>query len=154
MQIDYDQNEVSEQSNDFTPIPNGKYLMMITSSDEKTSKAGNKYCAMTLQVCQGPYDGRLLWPNLNLGHPNPTVVGYARQELKSMQVACKQLNIKDTSQLHSIPMIVTVAVVKNKDTGEPENKIRKYEVADAESMTPTRTAPEASGAGDVPDFMK
>jgi len=154
MQVDdYNQEEVSEKR-DFTPLPNGKYVAMITEAIDKISEAGFKYVALTATIGDGEHEGRLLWPNLNLKHPDQKVVRYARQELKSIQVATGRLNIKDTCEIKNIPMVITVASYKDKKTGELKNKITKYECARIENMpqsAPT-TQPSAAGGPGVSPF--
>ena len=74
-----------EPSQDFEPIPAGKYLAVITESEMKPTKNANgQYLQLTFQILDGPYKGRYVWARLNLQNPNPTTVQIARQELSSI----------------------------------------------------------------------
>ena len=55
-----------EPSQDFEPIPAGKYLAMITESEMKPTKSGGgQYLQLTFQMLDGPYKGRYVWARLN-----------------------------------------------------------------------------------------
>ncbi|MCK6466552.1 MAG: DUF669 domain-containing protein, partial [Phycisphaerae bacterium] len=63
----------------FPPIPAGKYLVAITESQMRPTKAGGaQYLQITFQVLEGEYKGRTLWSRLNLDNVNPTTVKIAR----------------------------------------------------------------------------
>ena len=51
----FDANQV-EPSNDFEPIPGGKYLAVITDSEQKPNKAGTgSYLNLTFQIIDGQF---------------------------------------------------------------------------------------------------
>ena len=78
-----------EPSQDFDPIPAGKYLAVITDSEMKPTKSGTgQYLQLSLQILEGPYKGRYVWARLNLHNPNPTTVKIARQELSAICRGC------------------------------------------------------------------
>jgi len=121
----FDANNV-EPVPSFDPIPAGQYLAMIRSSEEKTSTKGNKFLSLEFEVLDGQYKGRKIWVNLNLDHPNPETVKFARAELAAICKAVGVLRPQDSVQLHSLPMLITVKVVNRKDTGELQNRIKAY----------------------------
>ena len=110
----------------FDPIPAGQYLAMIVASEEKTSKNGHNFLSLELEVLEGQYKGRKLWVNLNLSHPNPETVKFARAELANICKAVGVLRPADSVQLHNLPMLITVKCVNRKDTGELQNRIKGY----------------------------
>lgn len=130
----FDANTVEPVQNTFDPIPAGKYLAQIVTSEEKTSQKGHKYLSLELEVLDGPCKGRKLWVNLNLSHPDPEVVKFARAELAEICKAVGVLRPTDSVQLHSLPMQISVKCVNRKDTGELQNRVKSY-------------APKASAAG-------
>ena len=54
----------------FDPIPAGTYEIEVDKFETKTSAAGNEYLAATFKVHGGDFDGRLLWDQFNLAHPD------------------------------------------------------------------------------------
>ncbi len=124
-QLNFDANNV-EPVPGFDPIPAGQYMAMIVASEEKTSSKGNKFLSLEFEVLEGQYKGRKLWTNLNLTHPNPETVKFARAELASICKAVGVLKPQDSVQLHNLPMLITVKCVNRKDTGELQNRIKGY----------------------------
>ena len=123
----FDANTVEPVQSNFEPIPAGKYLAMIVGSEEKTSQKGFRYLSLEFEVLEGQYRGRKLWANLNLYHPDPEVVKFARSELANVCKAVGVLKPADSVQLHNLPMQIAVKCVNRKDTGELQNRIKAYE---------------------------
>tara|TARA_B100000609_G_C16817547_1_gene234165 strand:- start:10 stop:480 length:471 start_codon:yes stop_codon:yes gene_type:complete len=137
-----------EPSQDFEPIPAGKYLAVITESESKPTKNGSgEYLQLTFQILDGPYKGRCVWARLNLKNPNPTAVHIARQELSSICRAVGVMQPNDSVELHNIPLVITVKLKKRDDNGDMSNEVRGYAKRDASTgNTPdgtvsTQTAP-------------
>jgi len=110
----------------FDPIPAGEYLAMIVGSEEKTSRNGHQFLSLEFEVLDGQYKGRKIWANLNLSHPNPETVKFARAELAAICKAVGVLRPTDSVQLHNLPMQIGVRCVSRKDTGELQNRIKGY----------------------------
>ncbi len=134
----------------FDPIPAGQYTAMIIASEEKTSKQGNKFLSLEFEVLDGQYKGRKLWVNLNLGHPNPETVKFARAELASICKAVGVLKPQDSVQLHNLPMLITVKCVNRKDTGELQNRIKGYALKAAAGSQPQ----QAPATGTTPPWRR
>ena len=111
----------------FEPIPAGKYLAAIVDSTTKPTKNGaGEYLEIVLEVLEGPYKGRRLWERLTLKHPNDVVVRIASANLSAICHAVAVMTLRDSHELHDIPMTVTVAL--------------------RPVVTPDLTGPDASGA--------
>lgn len=122
----FDANTVEPIGN-FGPIPAGTYKAIITDSVMKANKAGNgRYLRLTFEVILGPYQGRLLWARLNLDHPNMQAVSIARAELSAICRAVGVMAPGDSSELHDLPLMLSVVVKKRADTGELSNEIAGY----------------------------
>jgi len=121
----FDANNV-EPVPSFDPIPAGQYLAMIVASEEKTSQKGFRYVSLEFEIVDGQYQGRKLWVNLNLYHPEPEAVKFARAELAAICKAIGVLKPQDSVQLHNLPMLITVKCANRKDTGELQNRIKSY----------------------------
>lgn len=127
----FNANQV-EPSQDFEPIPAGKYLAVITESEMKPTKnGGGQYLQLTFQVLDGPYKGRCVWARLNLHNTNATTVQIARQELSAVCRAVGVMTPVDSVELHNIPLVITVKLKKRQDTGDMGNEVRGYAKRDA-----------------------
>jgi len=126
----FDANQV-EPSNDFEPIPGGKYPAVITESEQKSNKAGTgSYLNLTFQIIDGPYKNRLLWARLNLDNPNGTAVQIARAELSAICRAVGVLAPNDSVELHNLPLVIHVKCKKRPDIGEIVNEIKGFSKKD------------------------
>jgi hypothetical protein len=122
----FDANQV-EPTTGFDPVPAGKYLAVITESEMQPTKAGTgSFLIFTLEIIEGEYKRRRLWARLNLDNPNPKAVEIARAELSAICRAVGVLSPKDSTDLHNLPLVVTVKLRKRDDTGDFTNEIRGY----------------------------
>lgn len=125
--IDFNADE-HEPRNSFDAIPAGKYVALVTESEEKATKAGTgSYIQFTFEILEGDHKGRKLWARLNLNNPNPTAVEIAKSDLSAMCRAAGVKVLRDTAELHDIPMVVKVTAKLDKESGELRNEIRGYE---------------------------
>lgn len=112
--------------NEYEPIPAGKYSAVITKSEMKPTKSGKgSYLELTFQVLDSEHKGRQLWARLNLDNPTALAEKIAQSELSSICRAVGVLTPKDSSDLHDIPMVITVRQKTGQD-GEVRNEIRGY----------------------------
>lgn len=124
----------------FEPVPAGKYLAAITASEMKPTKSGvGNYLELTFQILEGEFKNRLLWARLNLDNPKAETVKIARAELSAICRAVGVMAPRDSVELHNLPLVITVAHRKRKDTGEITNIIKGYAKKDvaARSAAPT-----------------
>ena len=122
-------------------LPAGTYECVITDSEMQPTKAGNgQFLKFTFEVVSGEFAGRKLWARLNLDNPSKTAVEIARAELSAICHAVGVLTPQDSSELHNLPLLVTVKV-RQLETG-PVNDIKGYA---AVSRTPA-SAPAAKPA--------
>jgi hypothetical protein len=132
----FDASQVNPASS-FDPIPAGKYLVTITESEMKPTKAGNgQYLQLTFEIRDGQYKGRRLWARLNLDNPNQQAVQIARGELSAICRVVNVLQPQDSVELHNLPLSIKVACKKREDTGEITNEVRGYEKKEAAFSQP------------------
>ena len=111
----------------FEPIPAGKYVAVIIESEMTTTKAGTgRYLQLVFEVIEGEYKGRHLWARLNLENPNETAIKIVRGELSAICRAVGILTPKDSTELHDLPLVISVKCKKRSDTDEIANEIRGY----------------------------
>ena len=132
----FDANQV-EPAVAFDPIPAGKYMAAITNSEMKATKAGTgNYLELTFQILDGQFKGRQLWVRLNLDNANAQTVKFARAELSAICRAVGVMSPGDSTDLHNLPMIITVRCKKRPDTGEISNEVRGYAKRESGSGKP------------------
>ena len=130
----------------FDPIPAGRYLAVITESEQKPTKAGTgNYLQLTFQIQEGVHKGRILWARLNLDNPNATAVQIARAELSAICRAVGVTAPNDSVELHNLPLMITVRCRKRQDTGDITNEIAGYAKKES-SAPPLATAAAATVA--------
>ena len=145
--IDYD----ASPDTDYGTIPSGYYTAIIVASDRKQTKSGNgSYIELEHQICEGEYQGKTLWARLNLDNPNPIAVKIANQHMAQIRHATGKLKVKDSSELHDIPMLIRVelemAGAKRERDG---NEIKEWKALEGGSAAPT-SAPAAAQAPTTP----
>lgn len=139
--IDFNADE-HEPRNSFDPIPAGKYKVVMVDSEEKPTKAGNgSYLNLTYEIIEGEYKGRKLWDRLNLNNPNPTAVEIAKGTLSALCRAAGVKVLRDTTQLHDIPVLAKVSAKMDQQSGEIRNEIKGYEPAGGVTVTAAKTPP-------------
>jgi len=145
----FDAHEV-EPNVGFDPIPAGKYLAVITSSEMKPTKAGTgEYLELEFEVIEGQYKGRKLWDRLTLKHPNDLTVQIAKGTLSSICRAVGVMKPNDSVELHNLPMTISVGCKKREDNGELTNVIKGY--AKRETSAPR---PAATSNGSTPPWKR
>ena len=143
----FDANAV-EPSN-FDVFPAGKYLAQIVSSEMRPTKDGRgQYLFLELDILEGPFAGRKLFDRLNLVNDNPDTVDIATRTLSSICRATGQMQVKDSEQLHLIPLIADVRVRPPKGQYGESNSIR-YLPRNAAAAPATR-APVAYASAPAP----
>ena len=143
----FDANSV-EPSN-FDVFPAGKYLAQIVSSEMRPTKDGRgQYLFLELDILEGPFAGRKLFDRLNLVNDNPDTVDIATRALSSICRAEGKMQVKDSEQLHLIPLIADVRVRPPKGQYGESNSIR-YLPRNAAAAPATR-APVAYASAPAP----
>jgi len=125
MFFDSTQIQSNEISSNFGAIPEGKYLVHISETEEKISGAGNKYLKLHLQILEGDYKNRILWDIVNLWHPKDNVREIAEQTMKSICNAVNVLKPEHPEELHHKPLRVSVSLEDDSQYGE-QNRVKKY----------------------------
>jgi hypothetical protein len=111
---------------DYTPLEPGEYPAVIVESEDKPTAKGDRYVKLKLQICEGRYQNRTLFDNLNLWNSSETARNIARGTLASICQAVGVPSPKYTEMLHNKKLIVVVALEKRADTGEIRNVIKAY----------------------------
>ena len=122
--IDFDASTYDKPVSSFEPLPPGDYLAIVASSEAKVTKSGTgEYVEFVLNIMDEPYKGRKIWERLNIHNENKVAEDIARGALNAMSDACGVALLKDTNQLHDIPMTITLALDRKDPT---RNSVRGY----------------------------
>ncbi len=133
-QLNFDASQHDPQQG-FDPVPAGKYTAMITSSEMKpTKKQNGEYLSLMFQIIDGEFNGRIVFANLTLSHPNKTTVDIANSTLSAICHAVGIMNVQDSQELHDKPMVIDVRVSVDEKYGD-RNEIKKYESCDGGQPT-------------------
>jgi hypothetical protein len=153
--INFNPAEVDPQKPlDKTPIPAGKYIVIVDSSDVKPTKSGTgSFAEFVLQVADGEYAGRKLWARITLQNPNAQAVQIGRSQLSALTHAVGHFGaFTDTEVLHGRTCVAVVGVKKREDNGEYANEVNGYESlnaspASAPKSSPAKASPTSPPAG-------
>lgn len=143
-----------QPTSEYSPLPNGEYLVLVAASDMKPTKAGGQYLELELEVLEGNFKGRKAWDRINLVNVNPKTVEIAQRQLSSLCHATSVMNVTDSAQLHGIPVIATIKYKEPANGYEASNEIRGYKKVSDGVQSPTsqqasvvpNTSTQAAGA--------
>jgi hypothetical protein len=155
-----------DDMNDFTPIPAGDVNAKIIESDIVPTKAAKEAIdsgAVTeevamaeigsrlnfkFEVIDGDHKGRTFFVGLNITNKNPKAVEISQKELATICRACNKVTVGDTSDLHGIPMLITLKVTEGDANYGPKNEATMYKPYDGEiPVDSTESSADASSPG-------
>lgn len=146
-------------------LPPGEYIAQAVEGSVVRKDNGDAMIKLTFEIMDGDYTNRKLWTNLNIRHSNPIAQRIATEELTELwrDAMGGAGNPPSVENLLWKPIKIKVAVEKRKDTGENQNRIKRYMPvsgsAPAGKATPSATSspkPTASAppAGNRPAWLK
>jgi hypothetical protein len=136
-------------------LPPGKYVVQIVSSEMRPTKDGaGQYLWIEIDVIEGEHAGRKLFDRLNLVNANPQTVEIAQRTLSAICHATGRMQVRDSEELHLVPLIADVTVQPPKNGYGESNKVRYLPLdrpaaparAAASRPTPAQTAAPARPA--------
>lgn len=141
----------AEVEDNYSLLPPAPYALAVTKTSSKPSgkNPGATVYTIEMDVQGGQYQGRKVFEQLNLDHPNEQPRNIANATLKRLCEACGGKVIKDLDELIGIPFIGHVAVKEGdlKDKNNPQgeryndkNVIKKYEKLPNHASTPVSAA--------------
>ena len=156
--INFNASEV-EPSQEFQPLPEGKYEAVIADSDVRTTRNGSgRYVQLEFEVVSGEHKGRKVWGRYNIENPNADAVRIGRADFSAVCHAVGVLNPADTCELHGLPLVLTVKCRKQKDSDELENVIRGYAAKNAavaaQAPQSAQAAPASQPASSQPPWAR
>ena len=129
--VKLDQDMVDSMANmaedDFAPLPEDSYNVMIVDEAIKETKKGDgSYLEIVLVVVDGECKGRKIWDRLNLWNPNPEARKIAQKTLTAITraVGLDVATLEDTATLHNLPLSAKIVVDEYQD--RKTNKVKSY----------------------------
>jgi hypothetical protein len=142
----FDANQV-DPNVAYEPLPAGWYKAVITTSEEKPTKAQTgSYLQLSLEVIEGPMQGRKLTDRLNLNNPNATATEIAFRTLSAICHAVGIMTPRTSSDLHDKPLMVKVKVKPADGQYSASNEVAGYEAVGKTTTQETVSAGASSGA--------
>lgn len=131
-----------DPAGDFTPIPAGTYLAVMSESAMKKTKSGSgEYLECKWRISDGQHKGRVIISRLNLRNANSVAVQIAEGELSAICRAVGVLKPNDSSDLHNIPLEINIGVSEADEKGRLYNEVNGY----SKRGTSEVVAPTAGG---------
>lgn len=133
--------------NPMEAIPAGDYSVVVIDSEVKNSKSGGSYLELTMQVLDGPYQNRLIWDRITLANDNSKAVEIGQRQLSQVCHAVGVLQVRDSAQLHNVPIIARVKYKVDPQYG-PKNEAGGYRSLSAATTpaAPSTPLPQAHAA--------
>lgn len=117
-------------------MPAGVYTARIIESNVEPLKSGNGTgLKLTMEIIDGQFKNRRLWPQLNVTHTNPVAQQIGQQQLSSICRAVNVMNLQDTQQLHNKPLRVKVKIRQDAVYGD-KNEVSGFEPLSATGGMP------------------
>lgn len=141
----FDANEHADLE-EFQPLPPGEYLAAIVDSELKDSKSGGMRLVLRFRVLDGEHKGQNTIVGLNYMNANATAQQIAHRTLASICRAVGRQGIRDSSELHDRPMLVTFKLKPKTEQYGASNEIASVkpapQVGHGYMQPPTSPAPQ------------
>ena len=151
--LNFDASQV-DPSVGYEALPAGKYLVEISDSEMKPTKAGNgEMLQLEFTVIDGEFKNRKIWDRLCLRHPNPEAVKIAQANLSAICHAVEVLRPGDSVELHHIPLVIAVKCKADETTGEIHNEVKSYAKPESQfkpATPPPVTSPQTNNSSIPP----
>lgn len=120
----------------FELLPVGDYIVTFSKVEERTSKAGDIYVSIMLDVIDGQYKGRKLFHTINLNHSKKEVRDIAKAEFTNIYVLTGNIRPRSYSELIGKVLKAHVKINPAKDGYEASNAIKGWNKATPEAPIP------------------
>ena len=109
-QFDFSTDGIAERQEG---LPAGEYTAVVEDSDFRPTKSGSgELISVTLQVIEGQHRGRKIFDNMNIKHEKEIVQKIGKESFAELLRACGKPRIKDTAEIHGIPILIRVGLNK------------------------------------------
>jgi hypothetical protein len=144
----FDIATLPESTSSFDPLPAGWYQATITSTDLKTTKAGNgQYIKLRYDIVGPTHQGRVVFGNLNVFNPNPKAEEIGREQLRALMLAAGLSKLQDTDELVGATVEIKLDIRNDPQYGA-SNEVKAFKAINAGGAPrPAPAAPATAPAG-------
>ncbi len=148
-QLNFDASTVAPSTGTPDPVPSGWYPVIIAQSGQKpTSNGDGMMLELEMTIIDGEYKGRKLFDRLNLKNKSEMAMQIAYETLSAICHATNVIQVKDSQQLHNIPLEVKAKLVPPEGNYDAKNDVKGYR-----KLQGAAAQPEAQGGfGDQAGF--
>lgn len=111
MQLNVDFSQIPQFAGS-EPIPADWYFGKIVETEQVPTKdsatTGHFMLKLVTEIIEGPFIGRKIFDQLNIGHSNPAVQEIAYKQLSSVAHSVGVIQVADSDQLCNIPLKIRV----------------------------------------------
>lgn len=126
----------------FEVFPVGWYSAIITESDVKGTKDGKgKYIKLRWDVCDGEYQGRIVWQQITLKNANAKAEEIGARERSALCFATG-VSAGDTAEWHNIPCKILVKIEPAKGDYPVKNVIKGIKPINEKAAQTVQPAPQ------------
>ena len=161
--INLDEVDTSERGG-YSPLPAGEYMVQIIEGEVIRKDSGDAMMKLVFEVMDGEFANRKLFENLNIRHSNPTAQKIALETLTELwrDAMGGSGNPPNVDAMTAKPVRAKVAVEKRKDTGDMQNRIKRFFPLNSASTAtpstaqtrPTQSAAASQTRGAAPSFLR
>ena len=120
-----DELPASQNTNDFSPLPEGWYTANISGAELKDTKAGNgQYISVQYSITGPTHQGRVVFGNLNIKNQNIKAEEIGRQQLGELMRAIGLTSVSDTDQLIGGNLSINLKIRKSEQYGDSNDVTR------------------------------
>lgn len=144
-ELNFDATQVAPDTGVSDPVPAGWYNAIVDESEIKPTKDGNgARLACRLSILDGQYVNRKIFVGFNIRNANPVAQEIAFKQLSALAHAVGVLQVKDSSQLHGIPLKIRVKVRAASGDYDASNDVTAYKNINENVGAPTGAAGPAA----------
>ena len=140
--LQFDVDEYEPKNMNFDPLPKGRYLAMISSTEVKpTSNGAGMLLKLEFDILEPGFEGRKVFDHLNIKNPSEKAEQIGRGMLSALCRALGKLGIVDDStELHDLPLIISVKVEPASGEYEAKNKVNGFYPAETSDLKKKKAA--------------
>ena len=140
-----------DTTDNFDPLPEGQYRVLVSSAEEKPTKAaGGLGLNVKYEVVDGKYKGRSVFHWINLRNKNKTAEEIGHKELARLCIATK-VDVPRSPADFCGKLIQIVLKVEERD-GEKRNAVKSIVLPSDSKVPETKSQDTVQPDGDAPPW--
>jgi hypothetical protein len=153
----FDVNDLPEQQNDFSPLPEGWYTAFIKGAELRDTKdKTGQYIAIRYDIVGPTHQGRVVFGNINIKNKSTAAEEIGRQALGSIMRAIGLSRVENTDQLIGNNLQIKLSI-RTQEGYEPTNDVRQFKAVEGGNLPPlsiVASNPSPTGSTVTPPWAK